>query len=799
MLGPRIGAGGEGTVFNVVGSPELAAKIYDQPGKRPPLHQEAKLCAMISLTRQDLLDVTAWPTATLHERPSGRFCGFIMRKLKELTEIHCLYSPAHRKAVFPHADWRFLVHTAMNCAAAFDTIHGCDVVVGDVNQGNVSVSANGLVTLLDCDSYRVQKYPCSEVGIDLFTPPELQGRSFHGVDRTTNHDRFGLAVLVFYLLFMNRHPFAGQYIGAGEMTIGQAIKQHRFAYGRMASTFQMKTPPHALPLSAVSPQLAELFERAFGQESSKPDARPAPSEWVRALRSLLGSLRACTSNPPDPGHVYSTHLANCPWCALMRQGGPNFFITVAYSRSSASPSRAPFVLSTVWAGIDQVPRPVVAYTRPRVPHVSNPRPWPVGLARTVAPRPALPNILAVPTVLPDVNNPAKTVIQCPACSRKVRVPANLGALSVRCPACGNRWKWRLLQDAPKELERGRGQAVIGIVASACGLTFAPLCVFSVVLGASGYNWTGAGVGVLWMVTFFGFAAFAVWWAILESRRRQKIVEFSREHEAELARRQAESQRHATELRRDLANQQAEARRKHKADLAHWEQAFAPVQSEIARRRQAFIDVQQQLQQTEKKWTATGIRVSAEFARKKSDLQAFRDRYNELVARYAAKRERLQATSREGQFRLFLQQQFISDYQIPMIGEGRKATLASYGVETAFDIVEEKVLGVPGFNAGLTGRLMRWRLSVERRFVFNVAAGIPAREQQALDAEFAHDRLLLESGLLSGERELKDIAFRAENEFRHIHAQITVCLQNLAQADADIAAIPNELGPPLPVL
>lgn len=48
-----------------------------------------------------------------------------------------------------------------------------------------------------------------DVGVPLWTPPELQGRDFRGLTRTKNHDRFGLAVLMFQLLFMGRHPFAG--------------------------------------------------------------------------------------------------------------------------------------------------------------------------------------------------------------------------------------------------------------------------------------------------------------------------------------------------------------------------------------------------------------------------------------------------------------------------------------------------------------------------------------------------------------------------------------------------------------
>ena len=209
QLGQILGTGGEGTVFEVATASDLVAKIYH---KAPAARTVAKLRTMVGLTRDELVRVAAWPSATLHERPGGQIVGLMMRRIKDFKEIHTLYSPAHRKTIFPQADWKFLVMTAMNCVAALENMHSCGVVVGDVNQSNVLVSAAGLIALIDCDSFQIQAngqiYPC-EVGVPLFTPPELQGQSFRGVNRTSNHDRFGLAVLIFHLLFMGRHPFSG--------------------------------------------------------------------------------------------------------------------------------------------------------------------------------------------------------------------------------------------------------------------------------------------------------------------------------------------------------------------------------------------------------------------------------------------------------------------------------------------------------------------------------------------------------------------------------------------------------------
>src|SRR5207302_2009808 len=128
--------------------------------------------------------------------------------------------------------------------------------------------------------------------------------------------------------------------------ISQAISQYRFAFGRGAKAYQMQAPPHAPTIGVVSAELTGLFELAFGPGSTQSSGRPTPRQWVAALKSFKTSLRNCTA---DPGHHYPPHLSACPWCALVAQGAPNFFISVAYSRGAASGGGIGFVLATVWA------------------------------------------------------------------------------------------------------------------------------------------------------------------------------------------------------------------------------------------------------------------------------------------------------------------------------------------------------------------------------------------------------------------------------------------------------------------
>ncbi|GJG85952.1 hypothetical protein tb265_11330 [Gemmatimonadetes bacterium T265] len=353
-LGGEIGRGGEGNVYEIIDAPDCVAKLYHETADA---EQSAKLAAMVRGVRPALTEVAAWPTATLHAhaRAAGAgapVVGLVMPRASG-APVHRLYSPISRKTEFPHVDWQRLVIVAHNLAAAMAQVHAAGHVIGDVNQGNVLVAREGRVRLIDCDSFQIRDgsrwFPC-EVGVGHFTPPELQGKSFVGITRTPNHDAFGLAVLVFHLLFMGRHPFAGRYAGAGDMPLEQAIAEFRFAFGRNAGTLQMAPPPNALPLASASADVADLFERAFGRDGVRDGARPTAAEWKTALGALAKDVTTCAVMP---GHKYPRGLGACPWCAIANAGGPDFFASVLVGVQHL----AGFNAVEVWAAIMGVPAP----------------------------------------------------------------------------------------------------------------------------------------------------------------------------------------------------------------------------------------------------------------------------------------------------------------------------------------------------------------------------------------------------------------------------------------------------------
>lgn len=638
-LGKHLGSGGEGAVYEVDNALHLVAKLYHVPVTPEKV---AKLTAMVQVANPALSKIAAWPTGTLHSRPNGQLTGLLMPNVGHCRAIHELYSPAHRKIAFPTADWAFLIHVARNVASALTMIHAQGHVVGDVNQGNVVVAPDATVRLIDCDSFQIrvngQPHLC-EVGVAHFTPPELQGRSFRGIERTPNHDNFGLSVLVFHLLFMGRHPFAGRFHGRGDMPIEKAVQEFHFAFSRVVPTRQVSPPPHSLDLTQISHAVAALFEQAFSQQAAKGGTRPSAQEWVTALESFRRELRTCASSP---GHKYFTSLRQCPWCAIERNGGPDFFIAIAVTATVRVSSG--FDLEKAWSAIAAL---------------------------------SPPEATATPTIAPSA----------PIQGTPLPLGLNLTPNQV--------------------LFSGLGTVVIAIAT----LTVLPVALAIV-------------ISVVW-VAFFN---------------------------------------------------------------------SAPYIQERAKRSQALKTAQLALDSVKVRWRKEAEEQQENFSLKRRELERKRTEYRELHPSYQRDRLRLEANQREAQLKGFLEQHFIDKYEIPGVGRGRRATLASYGIETAADVTRQALDKVPGFGPVLTNELINWRKRLETQFHFDPRKGINPGDITALDQRYAWKRVPLERALSSGPQDLQRLRSVATQQKATRQQELSQLTHHLAQAEADAALLGFNVQP-----
>ncbi|AZI45262.1 hypothetical protein EHF33_20365 (plasmid) [Deinococcus psychrotolerans] len=346
VLARTLGRGGQGTVYAVLGRRDTVAKIYLNP---PDQQTARKLDALAKTSDTQLLSVSAWPQSVLKDH-TGKVQGFVMPLVdaSDFQELHMLYRIAARRQSFPNVDGRFLVHVARNVARGFAVLHMHGHLMGDVSSRNVMVSRGGTVRFIDTDSFQIklgsETYPCP-VGTPEFTPPELQGKALGKLLRTADHDLFGLASLIFHLLFDGRHPYAGVHDNKAAPSLAEAIAADQFAYSLKRRT-GVKPPPATLRLSSLHLTLQDFFERAFSPVHRN---RPAASEWETVLADLSKHLTPCRNKP---SHWHDRRMP-CPEC-LKNQGVP----TQAGVPPSAQRINVEVEIKRIWLAVQAVPMPL---------------------------------------------------------------------------------------------------------------------------------------------------------------------------------------------------------------------------------------------------------------------------------------------------------------------------------------------------------------------------------------------------------------------------------------------------------
>jgi DNA-binding helix-hairpin-helix protein with protein kinase domain len=628
-LGSVIGKGGEGTVYGIASSSELVAKIYH---KSLSADRAAKIQLMSSFSNGVVKQVSAWPMGLLFSKSGRAPIGLLMPKIDNAKDIHKLYSPKSRLTEFKKADWRFLVRACTNTARSFGAIHHTGCIIGDINEGSVLVATDATVKLIDCDSYQViaqgKRYPC-EVGVETFTPPELQGKNLREVVRSTNHDDFGLAVMMFLLLFMGRHPFAGRFLGRGDMPIPKAISELRFAYSAMRADVQMDRPPHTPPLSIVGDEVAFLFERAFAKQMVQ-GGRPEPNEWVQALVNLERNLKQCIANA---AHWHRKDAA-CPWCPMETATGVELFPFVSLAGGVTA-----FDLTTLWRQIESLQSPGPA------PDIQLPRPPPSDEAVSVASSFRRANVLAFGLAL-----------------------------------------------------------IIGAIGVFGGLSApAPLLLLIAAL-----------------ISFFG------------------------------------------------------ARR------------WLDKSSDVYKFRDAEVKARETWKRAQQQWAErTG---SATFDAKKQEVLRLKAAVDYLPSLRTSKLDQLRKSVKQAQLSRFLDNFEIDKAKLDGIGDGRKRTLQSYGIETAADLLGPTVESVPGFGQKLSGVLYAWRQSLEARFVFNPATGVDRRDIDKIEHEMSMERRKLEQAVRAGHEELRLLHARTLNARTQLRGPVETAYTQYLQADANYKAV-----------
>lgn len=319
-LGKVLGRGGEAVIYLVQGQPDLLAKLYIKSREG----YEQKLLRMLANPPTDPAQPhyisIAWVRDLLYEA-DGKFAGLLIPHIHQAVKLLEVFTPQLRAQTLPNFNWQYLHRAAHNLAMALEAVHAHGYVVGDLNESNILVTSQALVTLIDTDSFQVQEqhqssiitYPCP-VGKGEYTPPELQNISFQKTIRLSEHDLFGMGVLIFQLLMEGNHPFRSLWRGTGNQpNLQDKIIRGLFPHTKPPNS-TVAPPPDAPKLEVLHPDVAALVRRCFVDGHQDPRKRPTAQEWKSVLARAEQQLVDCWK-----GHYFSGHLTNCPQCGATRR------------------------------------------------------------------------------------------------------------------------------------------------------------------------------------------------------------------------------------------------------------------------------------------------------------------------------------------------------------------------------------------------------------------------------------------------------------------------------------------------
>lgn len=315
-----IAHGGEASIYVPSGSSEYPGskyllKVFTSTDKNVLNEKYRKISAMLELapsgsSANPYIDgnnnkkiYLAWPEKLVRNLNTGEFIGYLMRKVDNAANIGDLFNvnKMKRKGI-RELDIRTKLEIASQLTYIFWELHRKGVSGFDGNVTNYLISRNGQVTLIDCDSFRIDAGRYTYKGdswTEGYVAPEYinayeTGRS---VELSKDGDEYILALFIFKILMDGTDPFSGS------VKPGYDVK--RYGKGANVSEFRMvrglytygsnnhiynKRPGSPDANIFIPKKLQKMFIQCFEQGVTQIKQRPKSEEWNQAIRECLTDI-----------------------------------------------------------------------------------------------------------------------------------------------------------------------------------------------------------------------------------------------------------------------------------------------------------------------------------------------------------------------------------------------------------------------------------------------------------------------------------------------------------------------------
>ena len=269
-----LGEGGEGKIY--LTDSGHACKIYFKD--RLTERRYKKLVLMTD--RKIEVRGVCWPLALAHNS-NGDFVGYLMPAGEGKPMQKCMFVKPLLEKYFPRWSRYNLVQLSISLLEKIIELHKFNIFIGDVNPLNFLIKSDHELYFVDVDSYQIEDFPCP-VGMANYTAPEIQGKDFTKFLRTTEHEYFAIATLLFMVLLPGKPPYSHQ--GGGNPI--KNIKKGQFSYP-LGEKSSEKTPagPWRFIWSHLPYKTKEAFYNCFVKQE-----RLNPHQWLDLMKGYKFAL-----------------------------------------------------------------------------------------------------------------------------------------------------------------------------------------------------------------------------------------------------------------------------------------------------------------------------------------------------------------------------------------------------------------------------------------------------------------------------------------------------------------------------
>lgn len=359
VLTDKIGGGGVGTIYRIQGDQAHVAKIFLKREKQ----RDTKVKALRQLKWSDEIKrYVALPQVILYEdKEKSKQCGYVMENVDCSTLLTDTFIGDRPLSI------RRRAIVGLNICKVLRAIHEesggkkGQLLMGDFNFNNIAVNRyNGEIRIIDTDSFHLkvrtegssnyQTLPCTELYPDLFMPEilclqskykgaTLEQLSNSGAKAKDPKDRFETFTLYtdyyclayhLHLLLLNCAPFscalpaaivgkASQFVPPPNM-----LKMNgNYCYSNLYNDNVKKTvlPEYCPDFGILTPNLQNLFIRAFEKGARQPELRPSPDEFISALSEYIESLDFCECDGWNHYLRDGYNSMYCEWCRVEKVAG----------------------------------------------------------------------------------------------------------------------------------------------------------------------------------------------------------------------------------------------------------------------------------------------------------------------------------------------------------------------------------------------------------------------------------------------------------------------------------------------